>query len=294
MSYYLTHLIQHAIEKIGPSAYMRCTATGGSTTTFACSTLTRVGEVLNGGLDGSIINYDFSAFDLLNATCIIVKDAGDAGASPEGKMSLISAYNPSTKTGTIAGITDAVGAGDELMLVFPTYPLSDMIRLANGALKSVGRIALSDTSITTEDEKTEYALPAHLEEDDILRLFLQTNDDDSDNNAYTPLRGYKIYPSAAGVASTLVFPFQPVAGLKIRIDHLDYHPTVDSYNDPIHESIPQDLLETELAWQFASWRNADQSILQRLYNERTYLRERRKIETPAPHGRGIVLSSRTF
>jgi len=89
MAYLLTNLIQDAAIKMGRSVYDYFTATGGSTTTVVCTTMSDRIE-------------DDDVRDAIQASSLIVtRDVAGASAAPEGEMYEVGSYSQTSYTFTI-------------------------------------------------------------------------------------------------------------------------------------------------------------------------------------------------
>lgn len=225
-SYLAYQLLRDALSEFGDLSDGQ--ATGGSTTTII-DTNRETGE-------------DQTAFD--EATAIVTYDAGGAGVAPEGQWSRITGYTPSTNTFALAStLTAAVASGDHYVVTSNLFKHTELIRLMNEALRhrKLGtNVPVTDTSITTANNQTEYTLPAAIKEKDIRRIWLQTNLNDANDNQYTPIQKWRVTYSAAGSAALLVLP-QCASGHAVHIEYLGTHPAITAYNSPISEYIPPDL-----------------------------------------------------
>lgn len=241
MAYLVTNAIQEAVALLGRSAYKGTTATGGSNTSFVDS---KLGD-----------DYDDEA--LVNGTCIITRDAGGANAAPEGEMSRISAYSQSIYTGTIDALsgTSGIASGDELMLIKPRYPLTDLRRILNMTLMLLGDIELVYTSITTTASQTEYDLPVALKRADPLFIQIQGKTTDANDNAWQLISPslYEIVTSAPGTVGQLRFFGQPSSGYALKIVYKGPHPYVYDYDDPIWERWPPRLVTLKFAAELFNW-----------------------------------------
>jgi len=234
--YTLSNLIQDGIALLGSSAYFRGVATGGSATTLADTTLTEKSEE-----------------DLKNGTLIVTYDAGGAGASPEGKIGIVSAYVDSTFTMTFPTVTDAIVAGDYYMHISPQFPLPELKKIVGLALQRAGTFIRWDTSITTAGDQTEYTLPVGLKlHPQNLDIRVQTHLNDTDYNGWTAVTNYSLIPSAGGAVGTLVLP-QFDAGYSVGIGYETVHPAVNIYNDPIDEAIHPVLAQLLFATELFAW-----------------------------------------
>src|ERR1043165_2049086 len=179
----LTHLLQRVFRRLKVARTSK--ATGGSTTTIVD---TKLLEYLSESNEDDYFN---------NWTAIIVKDAGGAGAAPEGEFNRISDFVASTETITVPdAFTAAVASGDTYMYVSPDFPLYDMLEVVNDALVSLGNIVAVDTSLTTANNQTEYTLPVALKGNRLLNVEMQGITTDSNDNRYYPIPNWQLVPSA--------------------------------------------------------------------------------------------------
>jgi hypothetical protein len=236
----LTHLLQKAYRRL--KVARTSTATGGTTTTLVDTAL----------LDDL---GDSNEDDVLNrGTVIIVKDAGGAGAAPEGEIRKISDYDDGG-TITFTAMTAAPASGDTYMNMSPDFPLAEMIEIANDALVSLGRIPKVYSSITTVANQTEYALPVALKGVDLAGIEIQGILTDSDDNRYNPIEGWKITPALPGSTSLLTIP-QFAAGYILRIGYPGLHPRVSVYSDYISEYIHPELATAVVVAHALQWYNS--------------------------------------
>jgi len=242
----LTHLLQKAYRRL--KVARTSTATGGSTTTIVD---TKLPDYLGDSHENDILN---------GGSVIIVKDAGGAGASPEGKFSRISDYAATSTDGTITidNMTDAPASGDTYMYISPDFPLLDMIEVVNDALEYLGRIPKVYSSITTAANQTEYTLPVYLKGIDLTDIEVQGILTDADDNRYTPITGWKITPALPGTAGLLTLP-QFAAGYILRIGYPGRHPRVSAFSDYISEYIHPELATACVTAHALQWYNSQRS-----------------------------------
>lgn len=218
-------------------------ATGGSTTT-----------VINGKVaerqDRPEDNYS------IDGTVVVVRDAGGASAAPEGEMQRISSYNSSTYTHEVdTAFTAAPASGDYIAIANSDIPLREMYRAINNALREMGEIPLTNSSLTSASNQTEYTLPVALKREDLLRIEYQTLTNDTDNNEWQHIQKYDIIPSAPGSTSILVLPQLP-ADRTIRITYMGVHPAITTYSSVISEYIHPAVVYPAVIKQILSWQNA--------------------------------------
>lgn len=162
----LTHLLQRVYDKLEQTRGL--VATGGSTTT-----------IVDTNISDEIDDDTYKGW-----TAFVSYDAGGAGAAPEGEYQSISDYAQSTNTLTIAAFTVAIAVGDRATITRNSlYPLYDVRRLCNNALKELGRVPNLDTSLTTAADQTEYDIPATVQWDEIVKVEIQGLTSDANETA---------------------------------------------------------------------------------------------------------------
>ena len=282
MTYFLWQLLRDAYQELGQLQVAQ--ATGGTTTTL-------VDSQLSGGRDD----------DWNGGTVIVLDDAGGAGDAPEGEFAVVTDYEDTSGTLMIDTLTAAVAAGDTYGLANALYPLRQMIELANLALKGLGDILQVDTvTLTTAAGQTEYSAAAAWQRRPPIRVDIQTNTNDADDNRWEIVRGWEFVPAAAGSAGLIGFRTQPTAGRKLRVWYLGAHPRLEAYDDPIHESIVETLaaaavVEKALLWQVSRLDGQNDFLLQRLNDARSALEQARQqhpIWRGTKHSRGIAIRGR--
>lgn len=212
-------------------------ATGGSTTTVIDTTR----------------SDDEDAEDFENAVIVITRDAGGLSAAPEGELSRVSAYDPSTQTFTLAStLTAAVGAGDTYGVTGTAFNLPLLRQLTNEALKQLGDIPKADTSITTAAEQTEYTLPVVIKNSMPFNVQIQQVDDDANDNRWMDMYGWRVSYTGPNSTALLVFPQQPKYPLNIKIEYLGLHDAVHDFDDYISEYIHPELAAASLIERLAN------------------------------------------
>ena len=233
----LTHLLQRVYDRLEQAQGLL--ATVGTATTIVDSALAD--------------NYQD---DELNGYVAFVEyDAAGAGAAPEGKWAAVTDYVASTFTLTTATFTDAVGAGDRITIVPNTlFPINDVLRLCNSALKDLGDVANVDTSLTTAADQTEYTVPSGVHYSRIVDVQMQEFTGDSNDNQYRGIY-YKVVPdSSVGGANATIEIAQPTSGRTLRIISVQPHANVRSYADPISLDIHPTLAVAACALACAKWK----------------------------------------
>lgn len=200
-------------------------ATGGSTTTIADTTLTG--------------KFDDDSYKEGLAFIRVTTDA----LAPVDQYSPITAYVDSTGTFTFSpAMTAAVGAGDYYAIADPFWNLYTVLRLVNQALHRLGVISLVDTSLTTAEDTLEYTLPLRLKAFPLDKVELGNSTD-----GWEELNDWYLLHATAGTQGKLIFNKQPpydgttASNYTLRLWYRDYHPTVDTYDDAIAETIPEPL-----------------------------------------------------
>jgi hypothetical protein len=232
-------------------------------------------------------NTQYTSDDaLLGGTAIITRDAGGAGASPEGKFSRITDFVASTKTFTIDTVTDAVASGDSVLLATPRIKMPQMIQAVNDGLTDLGTITLVNTSLAGVAAQTEYALPVGLKIKRLVDVQYQTRTNDSDDNQYRSIIGQTEYvPAAPGSTGLLILPQLP-ASQTIKIIYEGVHPTLAAYSDVVSETIQEELavaaaINKVLTWYVSKRGDSalDTFVIQR-WNDAKNVLERQKADKP--------------
>lgn len=224
-------------------AFEEFLATGGSTTTIANG---KIAERQDRPEDNYSIDY----------TAIVVRDAGGANAAPEGEMQRVNAYVSTTYTHTVdTAFTAAVASGDKIAIVNSDIPLLEMYRAINNALSKRGEIPLVDTSLTSDVNKTEYALPVALKREDLIRVEYQTITNDSNDNRWTHIQHYDIIPAAPGSTGLLILPQLP-QGRTIRLTYMGVHPKITTYSSVISEYIHPSVVYAAVKKEALAWYNS--------------------------------------
>ncbi len=239
MAYTLSQLIRDSLDEMGQ--VVTVLATGGSTTTAQDSNA-------NGA-------YGDDAEALQNGTLFVVRDAGGAGAAPEGEMRRISDYDGTTITVDTA-FSAAIASGDVVAIASSDFPLQTCIQFANRAVQSFGRIALVDkTSVVPTDGQTEYAWALNWKYALPFRIDMQTRDASGDNQWKEIMRGdYEIEPAAPGSTGLILFKEGVLTtGLDVRVWYWGIHPTMNAYSDPISEALHPTLAQAALMEKLTGW-----------------------------------------
>ncbi len=250
MTYYLSSLMSDCLLRLGKMTAQQ--ASGGSATSAVVADIAGVDN------DG----------DFTNGYLFVLRTTD--GLTPQGKFAKITAYTASTGTFTFATLTDAVGAGDIVGYTSPDdYPVQTLIRLANDALQSIDSLTMVDTStLTGSTSKTEYDFAIAWKYAPPLRIDIQTNPNDADNNEWVRYYSYEYIPGIGGAVSTIVFRGDVASGYKIRVWYKGRHPYISLYNDPVDEHIHPELaklmlLDKMLEWKLSIMNGNDDFLLQK-------------------------------
>ncbi len=201
------------------------TATGGSTST----------------IQDSVDRPEEDDDDWNGGTAWIRYDAGGAGAAPQGEYAVISDFTSVGGVITIRGtFTVAVAVGDQYAIAKPRYSLQILIQCVNMALNRLGEILIWDSAtITTADNQTEYTLPSMVTKESLKEVYIQINDDDSDDNRWRLIYNWRVKEPTAGTgtAKTLILPEQYPSGYAIGLSYTSKHPPMRIYTDKLNESV---------------------------------------------------------
>lgn len=232
--YQLTKLLQDAWARMGQ---MRTwTITGGSTTTVVNTDWSLSEEPV----------YEDDDPSLIFGTAVVVRDAAGAGAAPEGEMSMITDYDSSTSTLTMDAVTAAPASGDLVGIATPLFPLTDMIMLANIAMRKMGELDLSDRSITILADTLDYTLP-------IRKAPIQVRFSE-DGDEWYAISNWRVTPATAGSAWTITLPSLTIGGT-VEVLYRDIHPALTTYSSDIVETVHPELALNALIAEAFQWYN---------------------------------------
>lgn len=243
-----TNIVQNILTELGqvdPQTGI-FDATGGSATTFVAGTSTT-------GFGAIEPNPDLDTFK--NYLAVVVRDAAGAGASPEGKWGIVTAYNDATWTGTIPTVTDAIASGDTIMLAKQDkFPVAQIMWSINRGLESLGDLPLNaDVSLTTASGQTEYAIPVSVKRG-LKQVWVQGITNDTDNNQWMPINDRRNELTGAGTASILYLPPLPTGHL-IKLVYDGSHAYVSSYSSAINEYVHPSVVTCASIIKLLEWFN---------------------------------------
>ena len=270
MGFNLSNLLQAIYTELGQLT--ASTATGGSTTT-----------AVDSKMQGQYADDDWK-----DGALFVIRDAGGAGAAPEGEFKLISGYDDDGSIGTFTmdtALTAVIASGDTFGFANAYYPLHTMIELVNAVLRSLGDIALVDTTtLDTTGSKTEYAAAVAWKRRRPLAVDIQGKTGDVNDNHWVRVHDWDFVPAAPGSTGLIIFKSQPTSGRDMRVWYKDAHPRLSEYNDMLSETITPELavaagVERGLRWQNSRAGGGDPFLLQSWKDAKIEL-ERAKIEYP--------------
>lgn len=243
MAFLATNLVQNILTELGQVAPLDIfDATGGSATTF---------------VNSNFANYDNPPEQDVykNYLAIVVRDSAGAGASPEGKWSVVSAYADDTWTGTIATVTDAIASGDTIMLAKQDkFPLPQIIRSINRGLEFLGDLpANADTTLTTAANQTEYSIPVAAKRG-LKQIWIQGRTNDANDNQWYEVHDRRNDPAVGGTANLVYIPQYP-SGRTIRLIYDGAHPVISAYSDAISEYVHPKVATCSAILKLLEWYN---------------------------------------
>jgi len=217
-AFQFTHLLQRVYDKLEQTKGL--VATSGSSTSI---------------VEDTLLSSDFQDDDLNGSTVFVQYDVGGAGAAPEGEYRNVTDFVSSTKQLTVSPVfSAAVATGDYISLARGSiFPLNDVKRMCNNALKILGDVVNVDTSLTTASSQTEYTVPSGVLYSRIIDVRYQRNTGDSDDNEYASIP-FKVIPDASiGGADAVIEIEQLDSGRTLQIISVSPHTTLVDYDDPI-------------------------------------------------------------
>lgn len=179
-------------------------------------------------------------------TVWITYDAGGATVAPEGQFTIVTDFVQSTGTITFQALTVATAANDRYAIANGTVPVQFMIGAINSVLTDVWVPTWDTTSLDTATAQTEYTLPAACTRGNLIRVMVQTNTGDADDNKWVQVHPWWVKEGAKGAQDTLVLP-QYTADRDIGLLYRARHPEVFLYSDTINETIDLQALAVHAA-----------------------------------------------
>jgi hypothetical protein len=211
-------------------------ATGGSTTTVVDSSLAK----------------DYGTDEFKYGTVQVEWDAGDADAAPQAEIREITGFAPSSGTITVGtAFTIAPATGDRYALASNEYPMNDVIRIVNQALRRLGDVPLVDSSITSATGTGEYALPSGVDPDKVRKIWVQSWTDDADDNAWYEVLDWYVKP---GATYELVFRSQPDSSKTLHIQYMGRHPNMWALSDTLKTTVHPNLIVAEAVYRAFKWK----------------------------------------
>jgi hypothetical protein len=193
-------------------------ATGGSTTTL-------IDTYQIGRLDS----------DQFKDSIIFIASTTD-GLAPADQFSLITGYNDDGAAPTFTfspAMTVKPETGDYYQIGAGQYNLYMALRVCNRAVRNMGMIPLNDTSLTASTGTFEYTLPLALK-----NFYIEKVEIGNATDGWTECNDYYVTNTSPGTQNKLIFKTQPPSDT-IKLWYRDYHPTLDTYDDIIAESLPE-------------------------------------------------------
>lgn len=259
MTQTFSELLQDTFDALGKKLTLGIIATGGSTTTIIDTTL----------------SDDFEDNQFVGWQAFVHRDAGGSGAAPQNEVARVSAYVASSKTLTVATLTAAVAAGDEILLVKPRpLSLADAKRLCNTALREIGEIPAVDTSITLVAGTTTYTLPSTIRKRPKQVKYIPT----SGTTYYAEVFDWDVIPSTPGANWTLYVPSGEVGTAVIYYDGL--HPMLSTYSDSVMDAIEPQLAKAVCGWYCAQWLARDDETWRATANDLYALYQAEFVKSP--------------
>lgn len=234
MSVTLFDLVWRCVVELGTAR--TGTATGGSTTTI----------VDTNGL--KLVENDYYN----EGTAFILKDAGGA-IDISKNFSIIKDFNSTSKTLTLyTGVASAVTADDIYGVANRRYPLWLLIQKINNVLMMDGDIPVEDTSLTTVENQTVYALPSGIVARD-LRQVLVATDTDSAHPYYRSVVNWEVSYADAGSIGNLELDYALPSGFTLLLKYATSHAELREASDALHDAIHPDRIVYQVCADSLRW-----------------------------------------
>lgn len=204
--------------------------------------------------------------DIVGSSILIIRDNAGLGAAPEKEVAYVTGYIASTNTIQLSpSFSSAVGAGDRYGIAKNIIDIHTLVELINDALQSLGTIQLTNTSITTSTNVSEYSLPVNLKYR-ITSVQMQTDDSVGDNQ-WNDLFNYYVVNSGPGSTGLLIFTEPLPGGYTLKIFYEAEHPLISAYSDSISETLHSEyvtklVVDRALEYQVRRTNGTDPFLLQ--------------------------------
>lgn len=243
MAFLATNLVQNILSELGqvdPRTGI-FEATGGSATTFVAGTSTTG----FGAMEPMPENDAFKGY-----LAIVQRDSAGAGASPEGKWGVVSAYVESTWTGTIPAVTDAIASGDTIMLAKQDkFPINQIMWAINKGLESLGDLpSNADVSLTTVSNQTEYSVPVTVKRG-LKQVWIEYS-----SGYWDEVTDKRNELTGAGTASKLYLPATG-SGQSIKLIYDGPHAVISAYSSTINEYVHPSVATAASIVKLLEWYN---------------------------------------
>jgi len=272
--------------------------------------LLRTGQIRNGMATGGATTYVLDTFRngegrdkaWINGTFFCI-ESGD-GLAPEGEFAHISASLASSWRLTFStALTDTVDSGDFYGYTGPEYPLFDLIRLANSALRKLGPLDLVDvTTLDSVSSQSRYAASAAWKNPQGPYRVDTASSSDADDPQWINEVDFDWEPDEAGSGGYILIPTYPkYSSRDIRVWYRSNHPNVSAYSDVIDARIDtevaiQALLSAGLDWNNTRIRGGDKFLLKRSSKAEADLvsaREEQPVEKASAKSKLLTLNWRS-
>lgn len=236
--------------------------------------------------------------DIVGSSILIIRDNGGAGAAPEKEVSYITGYVASTNTIQVSpNFTAAVASGDRYGIAKNIIDIHTLVELVNDALQSLGTIQLTNVSLTTIANVSEYSLPVSLKYR-ITSVQMQTDDSTGDNQ-WNDLFNYYVVNSGPGSTGLLIFTESLPAGYVLKIFYEAEHPLVNAYSDSISETLHSEyvtklVVDRALEYQVRRTNGTDPFLLQTSNKAMQDVQEARSRFSQPKHKRAKYLTPYNF
>ncbi|KAA3643431.1 MAG: hypothetical protein DWQ07_23240 [Chloroflexi bacterium] len=249
MAFTFSDLLQAVYAELGQ--LQTGTISSGSTTTV---------------IDGEISGWHKDG-DWKNGAIFII-DVG--GAAPEGEFSRISGYDDSAGQFDLAtALSAAVSVGDNYGFVSAYYSLGTMIELVNAGLRTLGDIALvNTTTLDSSAGQSEYTATVNWKRRRPMAIDYQGQPGVSGNNQWVRVYDWEYVPSLPGEDGLIIFNEELPAGRDVRIWYVDRHPRLSQFDDVVSETIALELavaagVERALRYQNSRLAGSEPFLVQR-------------------------------
>jgi len=159
------------------------------------------------------------------------------------EFSKISSYDSKTGTLTLVSTLTSSEADDRYALLDREFTLDEIISAINSTLSMMKYPKTDTTTVTIADDQSEYDLPTDCHD---LRQVYRPLNDDTNENLWLELYGWKLEKTASGTADKLIIDHHGIdTGDTLKLVYCLYHDPVYASDSEVDDWLPEAVIIAE-------------------------------------------------